>query len=62
MVEHFIKDMKIALDEAEKMNLVLPSLALTKQLYQAIKAQGMGRNGTQALVKAIEVLSNTEIL
>ena len=54
--------MKIALDEAEKMNLVLPSLALTKQLYQAIKAQGMGRNGTQALVKAIEVLSNTEIL
>ncbi len=60
MVDHFIKDMGIALEEAEKMELVLPSLALTKQLYLSIKANGMGRNGTQALVKAIEQLSGME--
>ncbi len=35
-VEHFIKDMRIALAEAEKMNLFLPGLALTKQLYEAV--------------------------
>lgn len=60
MVDHFIKDMGIALEEAEKMELVLPSLALTKQLYLSLKANRMGRNGTQALVKAIEQLSGME--
>ena len=60
MVDHFIKDMGIALEEAEKMELVLPSLALTKQLYLSLKANGMGRNGTQALVKAVEQLSGME--
>ena len=62
MVDHFIKDMGIALEEAEKMELPLPSLALTKQLYLAIKAQGMGKKGTQVLVKAIEALAGKEIL
>ena len=62
MVEHFIKDMGIALEEAEKMELSLPSLALTKQLYLAIKAEGHGRKGTQVLVKALEALSGKEIL
>jgi 3-hydroxyisobutyrate dehydrogenase len=56
-VEHFIKDMGIALAEAERMNLALPGLALAKQLYTAVKAQGYGRKGTQALLLALEALS-----
>src|ERR1700677_1890772 len=48
-VEHFIKDMGIALDEAQKMGLALPGLALANQLYIALQAQGYGRKGTQAL-------------
>lgn len=56
-VEHFIKDMGIALAEAEKMNLCLPGLALAKQLYEAVRAQGMGRKGTQALYLALEAIS-----
>jgi 3-hydroxyisobutyrate dehydrogenase len=56
-VEHFIKDMGIALAEAEKMNLCLPGLALTKQLYEAVRAQGMGRKGTQALLVALEQIN-----
>ncbi len=62
MVDHFIKDMGIALEEAEKMELPLPSLALTRQLYLAIKAEGNGKKGTQVLVKALEALSGKEIL
>lgn len=62
MVDHFIKDMGIALEEAEKMEIPLPSLALTKQLYLAIKAEGKGKKGTQVLVKALEALSGKEIL
>jgi 3-hydroxyisobutyrate dehydrogenase len=57
-VEHFIKDMGIALAEAERMNLALPGLALVKQLYEAVRAQGYGRKGTQALLLALEHLSN----
>lgn len=57
-VEHFIKDMGIALAEAEKMNLSLPGLGLAKQLYEAVRAQGMGRKGTHALLVALEHLNN----
>ena len=56
-VEHFIKDMGIALAEAEKMNLSLPGLGLAKQLYEAVRAQGYGRKGTQALLMALEHLN-----
>ena len=56
-VEHFIKDMGIALDEAKRMNLSLPGLALANQLYMAVKAQGNGRLGTQALLLALEQMS-----
>jgi 3-hydroxyisobutyrate dehydrogenase len=59
-VEHFIKDMGIALAEAEKMNLCLPGLALAKQLYEAVRAQGMGRKGTQALLAALENINNVK--
>jgi 3-hydroxyisobutyrate dehydrogenase len=57
IVEHFIKDMGIALDEARRMNLAMPGLALVHQLYLAVQAQGHGRCGTHALVLALEHLS-----
>lgn len=59
-VEHFIKDMGIALDEAKRMNLALPGLALAHQLYVALQAQGHGRDGTHALQLALAGLSNID--
>lgn len=59
-VEHFIKDMGIALQEANRMGLSMPGLSLVKQLYEAVKAQGHGKMGTQALMLALERLSNIE--
>lgn len=56
-VDHFIKDMGIALWEAQAMGLSLPGLALVHQLYLAVRAQGCGRNGTQALMKALRTLN-----
>jgi len=47
--EHFIKDMGIALHEAQRMKLELPGLALAKRLYDALAAQGHARDGTQVL-------------
>jgi 3-hydroxyisobutyrate dehydrogenase len=57
MVEHFIKDLGIALQEAELMKLSLPGLALAKQLYLSVVAMGKGRKGTQALYLALERMS-----
>jgi 3-hydroxyisobutyrate dehydrogenase len=56
-VEHFIKDMGIALEEAKRMKLPLPGLALANQLYLAVQAQGYGKKGTHALMLALEHLS-----
>ncbi len=50
-VHHFIKDLGIALAEAEQMKLNLPGLALAKQLYEKLKAQGHGEDGTQAIFR-----------
>lgn len=59
-VEHFVKDMGIALAEAKRMNLSLPGLALAHQLYIALQAQGHGRKGTHALQLALERMNNFE--
>jgi 3-hydroxyisobutyrate dehydrogenase len=59
-VEHFLKDMGIALAEARHMQLALPGLALAEQLYHAVQAQGHGRDGTHALMLALARLSAIE--
>ena len=57
LVEHFVKDMGIALSEAKTMGIVLPGLALAEQLYLSLQATGGGRYGTQALMRVLERLS-----
>jgi 3-hydroxyisobutyrate dehydrogenase len=61
-VEHFMKDMGIALAESNRMNLALPGLALANQLYTALRAQGDGRKGTHALMLALARLSAVDWL
>src|ERR1700756_3922987 len=56
-VDHFIKDLGIALSEARRMNVALPGAALAEQLYLGVQAQGMGQKGTQALAVALARLS-----
>ena len=60
-VEHYIKDLQIALDECLLADLCLPNLALIKQFYVALKAQGGGRLGSQALIKVLEQMNNIDI-
>jgi 3-hydroxyisobutyrate dehydrogenase len=59
-VEHFIKDLGIALSEAKRMELCLPGLALANQLYLSLSAHGHGRDGTQALQLALSAMSNVD--
>ena len=60
MVEHFIKDMGIALSESKRMGLSMPGLALAHQLYVALAAQGHARDGTHALELALASLSGVD--
>lgn len=50
-VKHYIKDLKIALDEAEKLQLELPGTRLARELYEKLAEQGFEDDGTQALIK-----------
>ena len=59
-VEHFLKDMAIALDESRRMGLALPGLALGEQLYRAVASQGHARDGTHALMLALAQLSGID--
>ena len=50
-VKHFVKDLKIALDEAENMQLNLPATKQAYDLYKRLEENGHGDDGTQALIK-----------
>lgn len=53
-VRHFLKDLRIALEEADRMGLELPGLALARRLYEQVASQGGADLGTQALYLAYE--------
>lgn len=59
-VDHFIKDLGIALEEAARARLSLPGLALARELYLSVSALGLGEKGVQSLVCALERLSNRQ--
>ena len=60
IIEHFIKDMGIALDEAKRMDLSLPGLAMAHQFYVAARALGLGKNGTHALALVLEKMNGID--
>ncbi len=60
-VDHFVKDMGIALDESRRMRLALPGLALVHQMYVALQAEGGGKHGTQALSLVLERMNDTKV-
>lgn len=50
--KHFLKDLKIALTESEKMGLTLPATHQAKKLYaRLVNEEQLGDDGTQALIK-----------
>ncbi len=53
-VEHFIKDLGLALEAGHMSTIALPGTALVKELYHAVQAAGYTGKGTQALITAID--------
>ncbi len=60
-VAHQRKDLRLALEAAEKLAAALPGTALVQQLFSALEADGLGDEGTQALVKTLEKLADVEV-
>jgi 3-hydroxyisobutyrate dehydrogenase len=60
LIDHFVKDLGIALAEAKRMQLAVPGLALAEQLYVSAQARGHGRDGTQALLLALAEMSDVD--
>jgi 3-hydroxyisobutyrate dehydrogenase len=59
-VEHFLKDVGIALEESRRMGLKMPGLEMAEQLYKMAAADGLARKGTQSLILALAKLSNVK--
>ncbi|NWG22285.1 MAG: NAD(P)-dependent oxidoreductase [Chloroflexi bacterium] len=55
------KDVRLALQEADRLGVPLPGTALIHQLYRTLQARGLGHEGNHALVKALENLAGIEI-
>ncbi|MEP6960212.1 MAG: NAD(P)-dependent oxidoreductase [Nitrospirota bacterium] len=60
-VDHFVKDMGLALEESKRMGLVLPGLTLVHQLYQSVQTLGHSHSGTHALILALEELAHIHV-
>ncbi len=59
-IKHFVKDMTIALQDAERLGLKLPGLALAKKFYDQAVESGQENEGTQALYKVFESMSSAK--
>lgn len=57
-IKHFVKDMGIALKEAERLHLALPGLSLAHQFYLVAMNLGLENKGTQAIYKVFETLND----
>lgn len=59
-VDHIVKDLSIAIDEAERLGLQLPGLSNAKKAYEYLQSLGHGRSGTQSLILAMAKLNGIE--
>lgn len=60
-IEHFVKDLEIALKESKQMGLKLKGLELAYEFYNQMIKEGYGKKGTQALQLALEKMNNINI-
>jgi 3-hydroxyisobutyrate dehydrogenase len=61
MVKLQQKDLRLVLQEADRLQLALPATSLVHNLFNALESMGAGNEGTQALVKVLEHLAQVEV-
>ena len=58
-VKHFVKDMRIALDDSKRMDLNLKGLGLAFEFYERVEMEGFGEKGTQVLLKVLREMNGS---
>jgi len=61
MIQTQQKDMRLVAEAANETSTSLPGASLAQQLWRAAEANGMEREGIQAMAKVLEQLSNLEL-
>jgi len=61
MVKLQQKDLRLVLQEADRLHLALPATGLVHSLFNALETQGAGGEGTQALIRVLEQLARVEV-
>ena len=61
MVKLQQKDLRLVLQEADRLRLALPATSLVHSLFNALETMGAGDEGTQALVKVLEQLAGVAV-
>ncbi|MCD5325394.1 MULTISPECIES: NAD(P)-dependent oxidoreductase [Pontibacillus] len=59
-VKHFIKDMNLAIESADRMELPVPGLKLAKELYDRLSEAGGDNDGTHALYKYYKMMAEDQ--
>eukprot|EP00188_Purpureofilum_apyrenoidigerum_P004365 Plantae.Rhodophyta-Purpureofilum_apyrenoidigerum.ctg4897.p1 GENE.Plantae.Rhodophyta-Purpureofilum_apyrenoidigerum.ctg4897~~Plantae.Rhodophyta-Purpureofilum_apyrenoidigerum.ctg4897.p1 ORF type:complete len:314 (-),score=49.83 Plantae.Rhodophyta-Purpureofilum_apyrenoidigerum.ctg4897:718-1566(-) len=62
LTEHFVKDLGVAVKEADRMQIKLPGLEMAERLYKGLVDSGDGRLGTQALIRQIERINDDRVV
>lgn len=60
-IDHFLKDIEIAIEESKNMGLNLTNLKYAKKLYDYMVKEGYGRLGHHGLILALEKINNVNI-
>jgi 3-hydroxyisobutyrate dehydrogenase len=61
MVDLLQKDLRLVMEASDSAKISMPATALVHQMFSSLEATGNGKEGTQALVKVVEKLSNVEV-
>ncbi len=61
MVKLLQKDLRLALEAGQAIEAAMPGTALVNQLFRSVQALGCGNEGTQALVKTLELMGQTQV-
>jgi 3-hydroxyisobutyrate dehydrogenase len=60
-IRHQQKDLRLALELAAELKLPLPGTALVQQMLRIAEAEGLGEEGTQAAIAAMEKIAGRKI-
>jgi len=61
MIDLLVKDLNLVTGSVGEMGIDLPVTSRIKEMYEKLQAEGEGKNGTQALIKGLEMITGVHV-